>query len=75
MRVGCMDGLNTMTWLTKKRVNMDNHINTTVVGSKRHRILTNHYRVLERLIKMIYYNVKVQMAKNNLIKTAVGSSN
>ena len=62
-----------MTWSTKERVKMNNHIKTTVVDSKRRRILNNHYRVLERVIKMIYYNVKGQMAKNNLIKTAVGN--
>ena len=70
-----MDGLNTMTWSTTESVKMDNHIKTAVVGSKRRRILTNHYRVLERVIKMIYYNVKQQMSKNNLIKKAVGKSN
>jgi hypothetical protein len=51
---------------------MDNHIETTVVDLKKRRIQNNHYRVLERVIKMIYYKVKGQMAKNNLIKTAVG---
>ena len=75
MRVCRMDGLNTMAWTTTERVKMENHIKTTVVGSKRHMILNNHYRVLERVINMIYFNVKGQMAKNNSIKTAVGNSN
>ena len=64
MRVGRMDGLNTMTWTTTERVKMDNQFKTTVVDSKRCRILINHFRVLEREIKLIYYTVMGQMAKN-----------
>ena len=74
MRVGRMDGLNTMTWTMTERVKMDNQFKTTVVDSKSRRILINHFRVLEREIKLIYYTVMGQMAKTNLIKTAVGDS-
>ena len=64
MRVVRMDGLNTMTWTTTEIVKMDNQFKTTVVDSKRRRILKNHFRVLEREM----------MAKNNLTKTPVRDS-
>ena len=55
-------------------VKVDNNIKTTVVDSRRSKILTNHYRVLQRVNKMTCYKLKGRMAKNNQIKMAVEDS-
>ena len=53
---------------------MDTNIKTKVVDSRRGKILTNHYRVLERVNNMKCCKLKGWMATNNHIKIVVEDS-
>ena len=71
IKVGRMEGLKTLTSSKMRVVKTIHHIKTTVVDLRRRRNPNNHCRVLERGIKLTYYKVRGQLAKNNQIKTAV----